>query len=269
MHWGHAVSKDLLHWEEKEIALYPDSSGTMYSGSAVSDHRNSASYGKDAVLLYYTACSYDDAHTGSQCMALARDNEYVKYELNPLIPCMDGFQERDPNIAFDHTSGIWRMVLYSGNEEKKDFILLASEDLLHWNETDRYLLEGDRECPGLRRMKDRITQEESWGFTAANGFYRLGTISANGKISFLTETKRFLYGDAYAGQFFYNAPDDKHIFMAWVRMPSGLFKSWSGCMTLPLEITLANGELEVTPAVDVPMTPVCWKEKTVLRGLAR
>lgn len=268
MHWGHAVSKDLLHWEEKEIALYPDSTGTMYSGSAVIDHKNSADFGKDAVLLFYTARSDTTPHTGSQCMAVVQNGEYVKYKMNPLIPCMEGFVERDPNIVFDPDSNIWRMALYSGNEEKKDFILLSSNDLLHWTETDRYLLPGDRECPGLRRMKDRITGQELWVFTAANGFYRVGTISAAGKVSFLTETKRFLYGDAYAGQFFYNAPSEKHIFMAWIRMSSGQFRSWSGCMTLPLEITLANGELEVTPAVDVPKTPVCWKEKITLHGPA-
>ncbi len=270
MHWGHAVSKDLLHWEEKELALYPDSTGTMYSGSAVIDHCNSAGFGKDAVLLYYTSCSYSRPSTGTQNLAVAGNGQWKKYAGNPVIPCLSGKEERDPNIAFDPDHGLWRMVVFSGDETQRDFILFASRDLLHWEKTDRYRIPGDRECPGLRRMKDEISGEYLWVFTAANGYYRTGRISADGKIAFLTAgSDRFLYGDAYAGQFFCNSPDERHIFMAWVRMPDALFDTWTGCMTLPLELVLSNGKLLVSPAVDVPATKVCWSGKTEIQGRSR
>ena len=269
MHWGHAVSHDLLHWEEKPIALYPDSTGTMYSGSAVIDHSGSAGFGKDAVLLYYTSCSYTVPSTATQNLAVLKEDKWVKYENNPVVPCLFNQEERDPNIAFDPDCGLWRMVIYLGDEETKEFMLLASRDLLQWQETDRYKIADDRECPGIRRMKDLVTGEYLWIFTAANGCYRIGRINESGKITFLSEADRFLYGDAYAGQFFYNAPDNRNIFMAWVRMPDSMFHSWSGCMTLPLEITLSDGKLEVSPAVDVPAVHVSWQEKTILHGSAR
>lgn len=72
MHWGHSVSKDLVHWEHLKPAIARDTLGHIFSGSTVIDHNNSAGYGKDAMIAFYTSAS--DEHGQIQCMAYSNDN---------------------------------------------------------------------------------------------------------------------------------------------------------------------------------------------------
>lgn len=264
MHWGHAVSRDLIHWEERELALYPDSTGTIYSGSAILDRNDSAGAGKDCPLFFYTNASYD--RKGTQCLAIGNGKSLVKYSGNPIIPNTNGQIERDPVPVFDPDSGIWRLVTYLGEDENRKFAIYSSHDLVHWDRTDTYTILPGRECPGLRKMKDTADDSETWLFTEASNHYRLGSISADGKITMHTESEKFLFGDAYAGQFFHNAPDGRSVFIAWIRMPGGAFKSWSGCMTLPMEIRLENSKLKCRPAVEVPFTAFFTDKRLAIRG---
>lgn len=255
MHWAHAVSSDLIHWEDKGLALWPDSNGTIFSGSAVVDQKNWAGFGKNAVLLFYTNNGYDGK--GSQNLAVSTDGgiSFRKYENNPILPNLSGRCDRDPQVAFDPESGVWRMCLYLGDEEKREFLLFASKNLLNWEKTDSYQIPGGRECPGIQRMFDEETGEWKWLFFEANGFYRIGTISSEGRILFEGPVRRFLIGDAYAGQCFQNAPDGRIIFIAWLKMPGGAAGSWAGCMTLPMELRLRGGLLLLHPAVELPSSP--------------
>ncbi len=248
MHWNHAVSSDLIHWRERGIVLYPDSEGTMFSGSAVIDRNNAAGFGKDAMLLFYTNAHYTGG-TATQNLAYSVDGgkTFRKYDRNPLIPNISGFCDRDPQVAFDPEAGCWRMCLYLGNEERKEFLLFRSDDLLHWEKTDLYRIPGGRECPGIRRMRDEATGEWKWLFTEANGFYRIGRIGGTGKIEFECESRRFLYGDAYAGQIFHGTAEEETVFLAWLRMPGGACRTYSGCMTLPMSLHLCGGRLLVRP----------------------
>ena len=89
MTWGHAVSKDLLHWEELPIVLEPDDLGTMFSGSAVIDYKNTTGYKKGSenpLVVTYTADMWDSKQ--QQCMAYSLDKgrTFTKYEGNPVIP---------------------------------------------------------------------------------------------------------------------------------------------------------------------------------------
>ena len=264
MHWGHAVSHDLIHWKEQKLALYPDSIGTMYSGSAIIDRNDSAGFGKDRLLFFYTNAGYDGK--GTQCLAIDDGEKLVKYSGNPIIPNTNGQVERDPVPVFDPDHGIWRLVTYLGEEENKKFAIYSSHDLIHWTRTNTYTILPGRECPGLRKMKDSADGSETWLFTEASNYYRLGTISADGKVTMHTESSRFLFGNAYAGQFFHNAPDGRSIFIAWLGMPGGSFKSWSGCMTLPMEIRLENSKLKCRPAVEVPFKPLVSDKRLAIRG---
>ena len=267
MHWGHAVSRDLLHWEERDIALYPDAEGTMYSGSAVIDHENCAGFGRDKVLLYYTNCSYDNQ--GTQCLAVGDGDSFRKIKGNPLIACLSGKCDRDPNLAFDPAAKVWRMAIFSGAENKPDFLLFASDDLLHWEKTDTYEIPGGGECPGIRLMKDTVSGEKKWVFTEANGLFRIGSVSSGGKVSFETDPEFFVAGDAYAGQFFYDAPEGRSVFISWLKIPHLSFSTWCGCMTLPLDVRLENKRLKCRPAVSVPSEDFSAERKTVLRGKNR
>lgn len=99
MHWGHSVSRDLVHWEHLDPAIARDTLGHIFSGSSVVDHLNSAGYGKDAMIAFYTSAS--DEHGQIQCMAYSTDNgrTYTKYEGNPILTPFDGLKDfRDPKV---------------------------------------------------------------------------------------------------------------------------------------------------------------------------
>ena len=131
MHWGHAVSEDLLHWEELPIALYPDqpyeSGQGCFSGSAVE---------KDGRLyLFYTAVDSSLAQT--QCLAWTDDGQhFTKYPGNPILPQspIDPASKdfRDPKV-FPWKDGSYRMVCGVGKEGYAAVVLYRSQDLLHWD----------------------------------------------------------------------------------------------------------------------------------------
>ena len=116
MHWGHAVSKDLIHWEELPDALYPDHLGTMYSGSAVTDYENTAGYNRDNVpvmIVAYTAASPDKQ---VQCIAYSLDNgrTFTKYPENPVIDSKHSWNSidtRDPKVFWYEPEQKWIMIV--------------------------------------------------------------------------------------------------------------------------------------------------------------
>ena len=246
MHWNHAVSTDLIHWKEEGIALYPDSFGTMFSGSAVVDTENDAGFGKNAVLLFYTNSFY--AEGSSQNIAYSTDGgrTFRKYEKNPLLPSFSGCCDRDPAVVYDPDEECWRMALYFGDEARQEFLLLESGNLLDWSVTDTWKIAGGRECPLLKRMFDEDSGTWKWVFAEANGFYRIGRIS-RGRITFESESRRFLSGDAYAGQCFANTSADESIYLSWLRMPEPLAKTYNGTMITPMRLTLRDGQLRSAP----------------------
>src|SRR5699024_6139121 len=103
MHWGHAVSKDLIHWKELPVALFHDVLGTMFSGSAVIDSDNTSGFGSDetpAMVIAYTA---DNPEKQVQCIAYSLDKgrTFTKYRENPIIDSKhlwDSKDTRDPKV---------------------------------------------------------------------------------------------------------------------------------------------------------------------------
>lgn len=130
MHWGHAVSKDLLHWEHLEPAIARDTLGHIFSGSSVVDGRNTAGYGKDAIVALYTSAS--DKNGQIQCMAYSTDNgrTFTKYEGNPVLRPFDGLKDfRDPKVFWYEKNKSWYMIVSADKEIR----LYKSKNLKKWD----------------------------------------------------------------------------------------------------------------------------------------
>ncbi len=129
MHWGHSVSKDLIHWEHLKPAISRDTLGHIFSGSSIVDHRNSAGYGKDAMIAFYTSAS--DEHGQIQCMAYSNDNgrTFTKYEKNPILTPFDGLKDfRDPKVFWYEPAQKWYMIVSADKEMR----FYSSSNLKEW-----------------------------------------------------------------------------------------------------------------------------------------
>ncbi|MBP5187087.1 MAG: glycoside hydrolase family 32 protein [Clostridiales bacterium] len=151
MHWGHAVSDDLLTWKHLPIVLFPDEMGDIYSGSAVVDNENVSGLGsKDdpALLVFYTS-HHMETKREQQCLAFSRDGlTFTKYEGNPIIPGKEHTPARDPHVIANPVLGGFTMTF-----TKEDRVVFYhSEDLIHWDQTGEFIpsekaLTGMIECP--------------------------------------------------------------------------------------------------------------------------
>ena len=129
MHWGHAVSKDLLHWEHLEPAIARDPVGHIFSGSSVVDKNNTAGYGKNAIIAIYTNNSTN--HDEVQCMAYSTDNgrTFTKYEGNPVLTPFDGLKDfRDPKVFWYEKGRCWYMIVSADKETR----FYKSKNLKQW-----------------------------------------------------------------------------------------------------------------------------------------
>lgn len=150
MHWVHATSEDLLHWEPKGIALYPDPDlGMIFSGSAVIDSGNTSGLGEgcDPMILMYTTHGIEE----QQCIAFSQDRvHFTPYPGNPVLPNPGQKDFRDPKVFRNEQKNCWGVVIAAGDHV--DFY--ASEDLIHWRKTGEFgaaenRLGGVFECPDL------------------------------------------------------------------------------------------------------------------------
>lgn len=233
MHWGHAVSKDLLHWREIDIALFPDSMGTMFSGSAIYDENNVTGLGYP-ILLYYTAAG--DPFT--QCMAYSLDGGYtfVKYDKNPVIPHIIG-GNRDPKVIYCDELSKYILVLYlDGNT----FAFFTSDNLLDWNMTQKLDLPNDAECPDFYPLI--IDSIRKWVFSGASDYYFVGDI-VDGQFAPCQSLLRFHSGsDNYASQTF-SGIKGRTVRISWNRH-SIQNECFNMHMSFPVELSLVhNGDL--------------------------
>lgn len=130
MHWGHAVSKDLVHWEHLDPAIACDPVGHIFSGSSVIDKKNTAGFGKNAIIAIYTNNSVN--HDEVQCIAYSNDNgrTFTKYEGNPVLTPFDGLKDfRDPKVFWYEKGKCWYMIVSADKEMR----LYKSKNLKKWN----------------------------------------------------------------------------------------------------------------------------------------
>lgn len=230
MHWGHAVSRDLVHWEEKDTALFPDERGMMFSGSAFYDERN------DRALLFYTttepfcqniSCSADGFET------------LRAYEKNPIVPHIAG-SNRDPKVVFCDEMGCYIMALYLENGM---FCILKSDNLTDWSEVQRIRIEGDRECPDIFPLSLE-NGDRKWVLMGANDRYLVGNFD-DGKFTPEQSEQTLHYGNSgYAGQSFSNLPGGRVVRVVWDRWNKQVLpvSGFCGQMGIPVEMRLSRHE---------------------------
>ena len=129
MHWGHAVSKDLDHWEHLDPAIARDPVGHIFSGSSVVDKKNTAGFGKNAIIAIYTNNSVN--HDEVQCIAYSNDNgrTFTKYEGNPVLTPFDGLKDfRDPKVFWYEKGKCWYMIVSADKETR----FYKSKNLKKW-----------------------------------------------------------------------------------------------------------------------------------------
>jgi len=239
MHWGHAVSRDLVHWEELGDTLAPDATGPMFSGSAVVDWENTSGFGKEgkpALVLLYTAFG----NPAVQSLAHSTDGRtFTKYEGNPVVGQFTP-GNRDPKVFWHEPTQQWVMTLYVEEKGVHTIRFLTSPDLKTW--TSRSTTEGFFECPDFFELPvDGDAANKKWVLIGASSEYRVG--SFDGK-AFTPESPK-LPGHRgrgfYAAQSFSDIPasDGRRILVGWFQTETrGV--PFNQSMTVPLELGLVS-----------------------------
>ncbi len=236
MTWGHAISKDLVHWRELESALQPDELGTVFSGSGIVDYKNVSglkSGDLPPVLLFYTAAGGNSALSAgkphTQCMAYSTDGgmTFRKYTGNPVIGHIEG-GNRDPKVTWCEELGRHILALYIDRDE---YALFCSDDLIHFTELQRIHLRGDGECPDIYPVEpENEPGTRRWIFSGASDRYLVGYFK-NGKYAVIQESKPYFYGKrkSYAAQTFSDVPG-RRIKVAWdvLHAPESVFENQMG-----------------------------------------
>jgi len=258
--WGHAISKDLIHWEELGPMLSLARRGSSWSGSTAIDWYNTAGLVKNPVKgtdgrLKNPALVAFTNHGGATreefvvafFYSLDSARTWIYYPGNPVIP-NHSMGNRDPHVLWyedkaDPASSHWAQVLYSGGGE--EYLFYTSKDLIHWEHTGEFNGAGGSECPDLFQIPlDGDRNNMKWIFWCGNGNYSIGYF--DGKTfkkesgPFRTSYSGEKSGKDYAAQAFANIPpaDGRHIYMAW--MAGGQFPGmpFTQQLTLPRVLTL-------------------------------
>jgi fructan beta-fructosidase len=271
MHWGHAVSKDLVYWKNLPIALYPDSLGLIFSGSAVVDWKNTSGFGKNGqapMLAMFTHHSMEKEKKGSidvenQSLAYSNDRgrTWTKYTGNPVIPNPGIRDFRDTKVFWHEKSKQWVVVLAAQTQVQ----FYASPNLKDWKllssfGADQGSHSGVWECPDMFPLQVPGSKEEKWVLLVSlnagspNGGsgtqYFVGNFDGK-QFSNDNPADKVLwleYGrDNYAGVTWSNAPDGRRIFLGWMsnweyatKVPT---TPWRSANTLARELSLQTTPL--------------------------
>jgi len=269
MHWGHATSTDLVAWNHKPIALYPDELGYIFSGSAVMDTQNTSGLGtKDnpaivAIFTYHDMAGEKAGHLDYQTQGIAysldEGDTWTKYEGNPVIGNPTSIKDfRDPKVMWHENTQKWIMSLVAGDHAK----FYSSENLIDWELLSEFGRDsgahgGVWECPDLFQLQVEGSEETKWVLLisinpgAPNGGsgtqYFVGDFDGKDFTTEQTEEKWIDYGtDNYAGVSYNGLAQDDRTFIGWMSnwnyardTPT---KNWRSAMTLSRKLTLKEIE---------------------------
>jgi sucrose-6-phosphate hydrolase SacC (GH32 family) len=238
MTWGHAVSPDLVHWNQLPHALLPYGDGTIFSGSAVVDSANSSGFGTGESVPLVAAFTHAKNPFG-QAIAFSNDNgrNWEYYEEGKHVVPNQGLDEaeRDPKIFWHEPSGKWIMVLWVEMNRARFF---TSDNLLDWNHSGDFEGEGFFECPDFIQLPvDGNSQNMKWVLYDAGFNYWIGTF--DGKT--FTPDKGPLKGDLgknfYAAQT-WNNTDNRIVQIGWMRGGEYPDMPFNQQMSFPCELFL-------------------------------
>ncbi len=275
MHWGHAVSTDLVHWEHLPIALYPDSNGYIFSGSAVVDWKNTSGFGTSenpplvAVFTYHNMKKAKEGRVDAENQGIAystnKGRTWIKYKGNPVLlnPGIKDF--RDPKVFWHKEARQWNMILSAHDHVE----LYSSPDLKNWKHESSFGANagahgGVWECPDMFPLKTNSTEGVKWvmivnlnpgGPNGGSGTqYFVGSFDGHNFVPESTQTCWLDWGhDNYAGVTWSDIPgkDGRRLLIGWMSnwdyaqvVPAS---TWRSAMTVPREITLdkKNGHYKV------------------------
>jgi fructan beta-fructosidase len=259
MHWGHAVSPDLVHWTELSPAIYPRGiTEGAFSGGATVDHGNKMGFGtgtEDVLLAAYAGIGR------GECIAFGTGEALSLKDIpqNPVLK-HSGW---DPNIMWNEQTKKWLMVVFEKVLPAYGYAFYESTDLISWHRLG--LVEGFQDCPDFFELPVEGESTKKWVLYgskkeansryASRSSYMIGTFDG---ANFKPETT-IIEGDAgpafYAGQTFKNMPDGRRVMIAWLSGASFPGMPFSQGMTIPMDLKLhrvPNGlRLAFTPAREV------------------
>lgn len=271
MHWGHAVSKDLINWEHLPIALYSDNNSkdsvecTAFSGSGLVDINNVTglqSGEEKTILLFYTS-----QHCG-QRLAYSNDNgrTWKKYDKNPIIPYDATDDARDPKVFWHEPSKQFVMALYrkpDNKESAKGVSFYTSKDLINW--TLKSHIPGFFECPDLVELPvNRRADDKKWVLFDGDGSYVIGSFDGEKFTPESSKMKSDFGANYYATQTWSNIPetDGRTIQIAWMRGGEFPGMPFNGQMTFPCELSLKK----YTEGIRLVRKPIKEIEQLHLKG---
>ncbi len=160
LHWGHAVSKDLVHWKHFPIALSPDEKGQIFSGSAVIDWNNTAGFGKEAMVAIFTHAG-EKGQVQSIAYSLDKGRTWKMYKGNPVMPNPPLPDWRDPKVFWHEDSHQWVMLLAA----KDKMMFYTSPNLKEWNYASEFGQDGGIQANSLDRTSYAMTSQTGGSFT--------------------------------------------------------------------------------------------------------
>ena len=274
MHWGHSTSTDLMHWKFEGCAIVPDAWGAIFSGSCVVDHENTAGFGKEAVVAFYTSAKstpWGDIQMQSMAYSLDNGKTFTKYEGNPILTSSEK-DFRDPKVFWYAPGKHWVMILAVGQHME----IYSSVNLKEWKKESEFgAMQGAHggvwECPDLVEIPVEGTREKKWvlicnlnpggPFGGSAAQYFVGSFDGKKFVNESpTQTKWMDWGkDNYATVTWNNAPDGRCIALGWMsnwqyanNVPTRQYRSVN---TLARDLTLyREGQelyLKSTPSVEV------------------
>lgn len=274
MHWGHSTSTDLMHWKFEGCAIVPDAWGAIFSGSCVVDHENTAGFGKEAVVAFYTSAKstpWGDIQMQSMAYSLDNGKTFTKYEGNPILTSSEK-DFRDPKVFWYAPGKHWVMILAVGQHME----IYSSVNLKEWKKESEFgAMQGAHggvwECPDLVEIPVEGTREKKWvlicnlnpggPFGGSAAQYFVGSFDGKKFVNESpTQTKWMDWGkDNYATVTWSNAPDGRCIALGWMsnwqyanNVPTRQYRSAN---TLARDLTLYREGQEVylksTPSVEV------------------